>query len=651
MKQKLIVSLILCLSFVALILIFRPLKHIPHKLYSPTNGIGNSVCSVLPSGIKDTIEVVEHWVRHNAIPLQTVTAGSGFKDLQPLRELIGTAHLVALGEATHGSREFFKLKHRILEFLVNEMGFTVFGIEASLPEAFYINEYVLTGKGDPEKALSSFYNWVWNTEEILDMIEWMRSYNADPLHVKKVKFYGFDMQSASLAVKTVLNDIRKIDPHKAAELEKPLGILANPFTAADFVSLPLDKKEEASKAIKSILRLFKEHKPEYLRYMTDSEWDIMYQYAVVVAQHIESKINATGFINLDPSVRDKAMAGNIRWILDHEGKGSKMVIWAHNLHVATTTTMGSELRKMFGNDMFVFGFAFNRGSFQASELPVTYNQYLLFPSEKGVHPFTVSPFRSDKNVSLEWMLGKAGLKLAVINLHALPKDGRVKGWFEKEQMTRNIGSAYRNSDSSRMLKMFLTKAYDALVFIERTSAAHLNSSGQRSPAPITESPVNTNFEDGVQGETPVGWLVPDQSASFGFYIATNDDNPYEGKHCAVISRQAEVHYGEMFGSLSQQIDATPYRGKKIRLKAAIRTEVNGYGNQAYLWLRVTKKFFGPAALCFYENMAERPVTNSRWQFYDIIGTVAADADLIGFGLALVGDGKVWIDSVSVNKIN
>lgn len=103
----------------------------------------------------------------------------------------------------------------------------------------------------------------------------------------------------------------------------------------------------------------------------------------------------------------------------------------------------------------------------------------------------------------------------------------------------------------------------------------------------------------------------------------------------------------MFGSLSQMIDATPYCGKLIKLSAAVRTDVLGPGNQAYLWLRVTKKPFGPPAMLFYDNMSDRPITNSNWHQYDISCKVPQDAEVIGYGLALVGEGKAWIDSVSV----
>ena len=126
------------------------------------------------------VDATRRWLAANAIPLTTVEAGHGFADMQPLQAIVGNARIVSLGEATHGTREFFQLKHRMLEFFVSEMGFTIFGIEATMTESFDINEYVLTGKGDPAKGLAGIYFWTWDTEEVLDMIQWMRRYNAHP---------------------------------------------------------------------------------------------------------------------------------------------------------------------------------------------------------------------------------------------------------------------------------------------------------------------------------------------------------------------------------------------------------------------------------------------------------------------------------------
>ena len=275
MKRKLFFFLILCISIVTVFEILRSqqLKRLDKETLTPDQGNPKQTARLVAKN--DTLNAVKRWIMHNAIPLQTVIAGNGFQDLQPLRKIIGSAHLVALGEATHGTREFYQLKHRMFEFLVSEMGFTVFGIEASMPEAFDINEYVLSGTGEPDKAIASFYNWVYNTDEILDMIKWMRRYNADSLHTKKVKFYGFDMQSPSLAVKVTLQNLQKIDKIQAEKFEKPLSLLVNPFTAADFVLLPKRKKEEAANAISKILKHFDEHKTEFINRGSAAEWNIM----------------------------------------------------------------------------------------------------------------------------------------------------------------------------------------------------------------------------------------------------------------------------------------------------------------------------------------------------------------------------------------
>lgn len=118
------------------------------------------------------------WIRKSAIPLAGTEARRDRHDLQALRKLIGDARIVSLGEATHGTREIFELKHRLIEFLATDMGFTIFSIEANMPEAYRLNDYVLHGTGDPAELLRGLYFWTWNTEEVLDLIRWMREFNA-----------------------------------------------------------------------------------------------------------------------------------------------------------------------------------------------------------------------------------------------------------------------------------------------------------------------------------------------------------------------------------------------------------------------------------------------------------------------------------------
>ena len=158
------------------------------------------------------------WLKAHAIRLKTPEAGQGFADMQPLKKIVGNARIVSLGEATHGSREFFQLKHRMLEFLASEMGFTIFSIEANMPEAYRLNDYVLNGNGDPAKLLRGMYFWTWDTQEVLEMIRWMREFNKSGKG--RVQFTGFDMQKPDVAMEMVQDFVAKHDSALIEDLRK-----------------------------------------------------------------------------------------------------------------------------------------------------------------------------------------------------------------------------------------------------------------------------------------------------------------------------------------------------------------------------------------------------------------------------------------------
>ena len=152
--------------------------------------------------------------RNHAVRLETPQAGHGFADMAGIKKIVGNARIVSLGEATHGTREFFQLKHRMLEYLATEMGFTIFSIEANMPEAYRLNEYVLNGKGDPAQLLRGMYFWTWDTEEVLDMIKWMRAF--DQSGKGRVEFTGFDMQTPAVALQIVRDFVGPNDEEYAA---------------------------------------------------------------------------------------------------------------------------------------------------------------------------------------------------------------------------------------------------------------------------------------------------------------------------------------------------------------------------------------------------------------------------------------------------
>jgi erythromycin esterase len=236
--------------------------------------------------------------------------------MQPLEALVGNARVVALGEATHGTREFFQIKHRILKFLVTAMGFTGLAIEAPMPEAFALNTYVLTGKGDPAKLLSGLYFWIYDTAEVLDLIQWMRQYNLDPRHPRKLKFYGIDMQFATRATKVAFSYLRAVDPAGAEEVRTALSLLMNPFTASEFDGQSADTRQSILAGVQMLLRKLDQHPG-------GNEWRIARQNARVALQFVQSPGRAGG--PAAQNQRDAAMTENLEWILEEEGAGAKVV--------------------------------------------------------------------------------------------------------------------------------------------------------------------------------------------------------------------------------------------------------------------------------------------------------------------------------------
>ncbi|MCK6477002.1 MAG: erythromycin esterase family protein [Phycisphaerales bacterium] len=180
------------------------------------------------------------WLAANAHELKTVEAGNGFDDLAPLRAMVGDARIVALGEGTHGTREHFQAKHRMLEYLVEELGFSIFSIEANMPESYELNPYVLgETDGDVNELIGGMYFWTWNTEEVRDMVEWMRSYNRRQKEAgsdRRVQFTGNDMQTQTVALRIVREFLEAHDAEYAASNQASFEAIRtyNPYEAGGF---------------------------------------------------------------------------------------------------------------------------------------------------------------------------------------------------------------------------------------------------------------------------------------------------------------------------------------------------------------------------------------------------------------------------------
>ena len=403
------------------------------------------------------------WIRDHAIPIKTPEAGHGFEDMQPMKKLVGDARIVALGESTHGTREFFQFKHRMLEFLATEMGFTVFGIEANWPESLAVNDYVLNGTGDPARALKGMYFWTWDTQEVLEMIRWMRRYNEDPRHPRKLKFYGFDMQFPSVAADRVLEYLRRVDPESVPAATRVLAPLRRKDAMYSYPRRGADYRESIASGLARLLRQFTENKRLYISRSSEAEWAMAEHQARIVWQAEQNRSAP-----LSKSPRDRFMADNVRWLLDQEGKDARMMVWAHNGHVAFSTgtyaykPMGAFLKETYGRAYEVLGFAFNRGGFQARS------------GSQGLRVFTARPALES---SLDGTLARAGIPLFVVDLRTIPPSGPVRNWWYGRHLTRSIGAIYSDAAGvDYFMAESSPSSYDGLIFIESTTAARPNTS-------------------------------------------------------------------------------------------------------------------------------------------------------------------------------
>ncbi|MGH9842088.1 MAG: erythromycin esterase family protein, partial [Blastocatellia bacterium] len=379
------------------------------------------------------VEAVTKWLSSNAVPLKSIEAGHGFADLQPLKRVLKDARIVGLGEATHGSREFFQFKHRMLEFLVKEMGFTVFAIEASYPACMNINDYVLHGKGDRAEALASQKFWTWDTNEVSEMIDWMREYNKTAPAGKKVKFLGYDLQHFGQGLDLVIAYLKKVAPEYAGTAEatyKPLRL-----SVQDYLKRSEEEMSQTRARLREVIGILAFNQTRFVRQTSTAEFDFVMQHARIPLQFDDSYARSMKDPK-PPFTRDYYMAENIEYLMKTEGPGTKMVVWAHNAHIQTGSygqnpAVGGYLRKFFGEAYYALGFSFNEGGFQSRDV-----------SEKGrgaLTEFTLSPAPAGY---IDWYFARPGIANYVVDFRGAPKEGKVAQWLLSTLPMRSIGSVF-----------------------------------------------------------------------------------------------------------------------------------------------------------------------------------------------------------------
>jgi erythromycin esterase len=318
-----------------------------------------------PEGLAATVD----WVRDNTVPFLTDDPAASDDDLDSLLPMIGVARLVALGEGTHGTREFFRMKHRVFQFLVRQLGFTHFGIEASLPEALAVDHYVQTGVGDPAAVVGGMYFWTWSTEEVVDLVKWMRAWNAAGSQ-PRVSFVGFDMQFPGTAIDSVVAFVSGVEPVLSDSVQNAYAcLLAYRNTPESSVvrydayrGLPLDAQNACRAHLAAVDSLFVLHAGAWSSSAGQQRTGLMQRLARLVSQW-EDYARASGFAST--ASRDRSMAENVTWWVQREA-GAGMMLWAHNAHISRESPwMGGVIAARHGADYLNVALTFSSGTFNA----------------------------------------------------------------------------------------------------------------------------------------------------------------------------------------------------------------------------------------------------------------------------------------------
>jgi erythromycin esterase-like protein len=414
-------------------------------------------------------------VSKSAIP---ITGGEG--DYDALMKLVGDARFVLLGEATHGTHEFYRERARITRRLIEEKGFNVVVLEADWPHAYRVGEYV-RGRGEdtnPEQALSGFTRfprWMWRNRDFRDLVAWLRSYNdSRPSGTSQVGVYGMDLYSLSDSSKAVVEYLKRVDPAAAARMRKRTNCFR------DYGGQPQRYGYEVAMRMRSscekdAVLLYQEMEQRmsawHARPQRERDDDLFSAYHNArVVKNGEAYYRLTyksGFSTWN--LRDSHMAETLQEIsryADAAGdEKAKVVVWAHNTHQgdARMTQMGERgelnvghlMRRFHNGGAVLVGFTTYAGEVRAA-------------SEWGAHgrKMKVRPALAE---SYSGLFHQAGVPNFLLILRG---GGAVADALAEPHLERAIGVVYlpHTERRSHYFEARLSKQFDAVIHLDVTSA-------------------------------------------------------------------------------------------------------------------------------------------------------------------------------------
>ncbi len=306
------------------------------------------------------------------------------RDLGPLLDLIGDARFVLLGEATHGTSEFYTWRTEISKRLIQERGFSFIAVEGDWPDCYRVNRYVKAmarAGGSAEAVLHAFDRWptwMWANREVIDLVDWMRAYNHGRDTERRIGFYGLDVYSLWDSMRGVTEFLQRVDPELAAVAKRayrcfePYAEDAQEYARATAL-VPTSCEDEAV----SVLRELRANASQFADDGRESFFNA--EQNALVARNAERyyrtmvRGGSTSW-----NVRDYHMVETLDRLVAHHGPASKAIVWEHNTHVgdarftdmatAGMINVGQLVRQAHEREGVVLvGFGTHRGTVIAAE--------------------------------------------------------------------------------------------------------------------------------------------------------------------------------------------------------------------------------------------------------------------------------------------
>ena len=389
------------------------------------------------------------------------------EDLLPLGRAVGSKSVVNLGEATHGTKEFFEMKFRVFRHLAENHGFRVFAIEADFGESVYFDRYIKGADQDLEDLMKNrMHFWTWRTREVQNFIEWMRVYNNGKNPEDQILYFGFDCQSISYQPSLLNSYLKDKDSDLASATL--MRILETQQIVAKIENATQTDIDSGHEKLETLLAQFDQKKTTLIASSSEEEFDFHRQLLVNVTQSLQvlwSYETADQF-----NWRDQYMADNVLWLKDHLGPGTKIVTWAHNLHIAndknfgSSLSLGAYLRRELGAESVNIGFGFSTGKFTAVGISAN-GQYL------GARTQSISslPLGSSFNI----LFHNAKDENFIVNLEDLEKRGDWTSYLDTPHPFLNIGSVFSGSPGNYYRSVDLDEHYDWMIYYKNTAASEL----------------------------------------------------------------------------------------------------------------------------------------------------------------------------------